>query len=157
MVAAGTHRSTAPREQSTAAASRRQASQLFQAPPSSKSPSLTPTADRNPRKRDLSSTIRTERAQSLLEHSSSPSPTEDDEASPPKRLDDQKRDKMVNDYIKLQADEEALDRHIAQAEAERSDIARQISELEAGMEDATETKATLMENKERIKEEKKRL
>jgi len=58
---------------------------------------------------------------------------------------------MVDKYIELQAKEEDLDRQIDEAEAERSDIAAHMVDLQARLNEASEKKAKLMEEKKRVR------
>ena len=66
-----------------------------------------------------------------------------------------RREVMVDKYVALQAQEEDLDRRINDAEGERSDIAAQIVGFQKRLRQAENNKAELMEEKDRIKMEKK--
>lgn len=65
------------------------------------------------------------------------------------------REAMVDKYVALQAQEEDLDHRINDAEGERSDIAAQIVGFQKRLREAENNKATLMEEKDKIKTEKK--
>jgi hypothetical protein len=72
-------------------------------------------------------------------------------------IDSQDRDAMVDKYIALQAQEEGLDRKTNDAETERSEIASQIIGLRARLVEAEGNKAALMDEKDKIKAEKRSL
>jgi hypothetical protein len=89
-------------------------------------------------------------------YSTSPTPTRAT-MQPRPRYTTIEREAMVDEYIVLQAREEDLDRKIEEAETERSDAAAQMVGLQVKLDDASNKKWTLMEDKDQVKAEKRRL
>ncbi|KAF2819210.1 hypothetical protein CC86DRAFT_472346 [Ophiobolus disseminans] len=91
--------------------------------------------------------------QPLLEYFSSPI-TQAQVQSPPTSPDTEDHDMMIDKYITLQAKEEDLDRQIAEAEADRADVAAQMLALQARLNEASDKKAKLTDEKDEAKAEK---
>jgi septal ring factor EnvC (AmiA/AmiB activator) len=110
----------------------------------------------NPRKRAYSPDSYDSGSQIFVRRSSSPAPAHS-LPSPSVRISSQYRDTTVDKYIVLQTEEEDLDRQLDETETERSDIAAKLSGIKNQLQAVEEMMSTLMEEKERIRAEKKGL
>jgi chromosome segregation ATPase len=153
--AVGTYTSVPPRASSGGDTSRRASSELVSAHQLTQSNAQVPSADTS-KKRARSPDASTPTAQSSLRLSSSPTLNQLQETAT-ERLDDQQREGLVDKYIALQTEEEELDEKIAHSKEERSNIAAQIVDLQARLNATTDDKSTLMEWKDKIRAEKRRL
>jgi hypothetical protein len=87
-----------------------------------------------------------------------PSPTPNQFKRPANdHFDDHEHVPTVDKYIAFQPHQEGLDRKIGAAEGERSDIAAQLVGLQVGLDVANDSKFALMQEKDRVKAEKRNL